>query len=260
MYDPDPAPELDLTPILVRDRSDGLRAATRRALATGLRSALVGPYGRAPHARGLLRRLAPGLFEQVELERGAGATRRVPTREELAPLGLSTDEIFELARRNTLAIPVEVGVRNVPGDGRVFILGAARECDAALAALQLPRILPGHRMPRHGVLLAVPVRGTALWVPLGEDPTDELCRAGVLANASAAPARIDPLAGANEVLRLAGELFRSLPDPVSPHLYWLKKGGTREELTALAVRIEGGVPRLALVSPIREALADLQAS
>ncbi len=173
----------------------------------------------------MARHLAPGLYEQIELETANRGLRRVPTFEELGSVGLGPASLHRIARRNTCAMPFEVSVTGPRPGTRVWMVGAPSPADAAPVVLELPRLVPAWRAPWGGFLLAVPIRGTALYLPLGGDPTDALARAGRLGELRVADlhAPLDVHASADYLAHWGAHLFARLPEPVSPEVYWVRE-------------------------------------
>ncbi len=186
-----------------------------------LRALLVGPDERARHPDALARELAPGLCELVA-RIGPGGALEVPARAELLTGGAGPAALFHRARLGTCGERLEFCVAAPAPGVHAYMLGGPGPTDVAAAALELEALL-GQALGPAGMVLAVPSRGTALFLAPGARGLRRSLVAWGLrqfwcAERESAPVRL------GDSLRFlatwARDAHRGLPGPVSPRLYW----------------------------------------
>lgn len=197
----------------------------RAAAPPALRALLVGRSECARHPEALARELAPGLFELVARLHPRGGVE-VPGRRELAAEGLGNAGLFHRARLGTCGEPLAFGLAAPSPGVHAYMLGGPGPIDTAAAVLELEALL-GQPPGPVGTVVAVPARGTALFVAPGARRLRRSLVAWGLrqfwcAEPEAAPVRV------GETLRFmaswARDAHRTLPGPVSPLLYWHHHG------------------------------------
>lgn len=188
-----------------------------------LRSLLVGTDERARHPQAEARELAPGLHELIGLRREH--TVEVLPRGALRSHGLGPEDAFACARRGTCEEPLEFG-RAGPLPGiHAYILGGPGGPDTAVAALELLLRL---ELGRAGAVLAIPARGTALFLaPHLRGLPRALARLGPVrqfwcSEHDDAPQEIT--ASLRFLASWTAGAHARLPAPVSPSLYWHRSG------------------------------------
>jgi hypothetical protein len=217
------------------------RAALREcAPPPPLRALLVAPGECARHPGALARELAPGLCELVARLHPGGRVE-VPDGRELAAEGLGAANLFHRARLGTCGERLDFGFA-APTEGvHTYMLGGPGRVDTAAAVLELEALL-GQPLGPVGTVLAVPARGTALFVAPGARRLRRSLVAWGLrhfwcAEPEAAPVRL------GDTLRFmaswARDAHRTLPGPVSPLLYWHHHG----KLSVLADLEPSRLPR-----------------
>lgn len=191
-----------------------------------LRSLLVSTAERAVHPHAEARELAPGLHELVGL-RCADGGLQIPGRGELRFHGIDAADAFTRARAGTCGEPLEFGRAGPLPGVHAFLLGGPGGSDTAVAALELHARF-GAALGPAGVVLAVPARGTALFIaPHARGLCRALAQIGRFrqfwcSDGDEAPLRV------RESLRFlatwTGNAHARLPAPVSPALYWQRPG------------------------------------
>ena len=138
------------------------------------------------------------------------------------------------ARSGTCGEPLEFGRAGPLPGVHAYILGGPGGSDTAVAALELPARL-GATLGPTGVVLAIPARGTALFLA---PHARGLCRALAhigrfrqfwCSDGDAAPPQVD--LSLRFLATWAANAHARLPGPVSPALYWQRPG---RPLTLLA--------------------------
>lgn len=200
-----------------------------------LRALLVSPSERARHPAALARDLGPGLCELVAQRDGDGRVE-IPAERDLIRGGHGHAALFHRARLGTCSDPLAFGVA-APGPGVLaYMLGGPGGPDTAAAVFELEALL-GQALGPVGLVVAVPCRGTALFVAPGARRLRRSLVAHGLrqfwcAEPEAAPVRL------GDSLRFlaswARDAHRCLPAPISPSLYWYHLGKL-SRLDALAV-------------------------
>lgn len=226
-------PLLGMTHTIARPRTMIVRPA-RTPAARPLRSVLLAPGGLAG-SRGLVRELAPGLFEAVAQVR-CGTTQILPARE-LTAGGVGRAALFHRARLGSCGEQLRFSVAAPRRGVHAYMLGGPGSGEVAAAALELDALL-GRSPGPAGVVLAFPCHGTALFVvPGARRLRRALAGYGLrqfwCAEPEAAP--VDLSASLLFLSTWAQSAYRRLPGPVSPHLYW-QHGGRLSLLPSLALR------------------------
>lgn len=188
-----------------------------------LRSLLVGTAERAHHPHAEARELAPGLHELIGLRRDHHVD--VLPRGALRNHGLGPADAFACARRGTCDEPLEFGRAGPLPGVHAYILGGPGGPDTAVAVLELLLRL---ELGPAGAVLAIPARGTALFLaPHARGLPRALARLGRVrqfwsSEQDDAPQQLP------ESLRFLASWTTSaharLPAPVSPSLYWHRRG------------------------------------
>lgn len=150
----------------------------------------------------------------------------IPDVGELAAEGVGSAGLFHRARLGTCGERLEFGLAAPSVGVHAYMLGGPGRIDTAAAVLELEALL-GQPPGPVGVVVAVPARGTALFlVPGARRLRRSLVAWGLrqfwCAEPEAAPVRL------GDTLRFmagwARDAHRSLSGPVSPHLYWHHHG------------------------------------
>jgi len=187
-----------------------------------LRSLLVTAAERAHHRHAEGRELAPGLHELVGLRRTDGSLE-VPARGELRFHGLDAAAAFARARGGTCDDALEFGRAGPLPGVHAYILGGPGGHDTTVAALELAGRF-GARLGPAGLVIAVPARGTALFLaPQARGLCRALARIGRFRQFWSSDGDDDPTKIAESLRFLAtwtANAHARLPDPVSPALYW----------------------------------------
>jgi len=202
-----------------------------------LRSLLVGAAERALHPEAEARELAPGLHELIA-RRGPDDTLQIPGRGELRFHGLGPAAAFARARARTCADDLELARAGPLPGVHAYILGGPGGPDNAVAAVELPRLLARHHatLGPAGAVLAVPARGTALFLAPGARGLRlALMQLGRLrqfwcSDPDDAPLR--PRESLRFLASWAANAHARLPHPVSPALYWQRPGAPLALLVA----------------------------
>lgn len=190
-----------------------------------LRALLVSPAERARHPTALARDLGPGLCELVALRDGDGRVQ-IPAERELVAGGHGPAALFHRARLGTCSDPLAFAVA-APGPGVLaYMLGGPGGIDTAAAVFELEALL-GQALGPVGLIVAVPCRGTALFIAPGARRLRRSLVAHGLrqfwcAEQESAPVRFD--ASLRFLASWAQGAHRGLPGPVSPSLYWHHHG------------------------------------
>ena len=199
-----------------------------------LRSLLVAADERHRHRHAEARELAPGLHELVALRRSDGSVE-LPARSELRFHGLDPAAAFTRARGGTCEEPLELGRAGPLPGVHAYILGGPGGCDTAVVALELAERFAPVLGPA-GVVLAVPARGTALFLaPRARDLGRSLAQLGRVRPFWRSDDDDAPLKLAESLRFLAAwtaNAYARLPGPVSPALYWHRSGHPLTVLTA----------------------------
>lgn len=228
-----------------------VRPAARVAAPTppALRAVLVSPAERARHPTALARDLGPDLCELVALRDGDGR-QHVPDARDLLAGGHGPAAVFHRARLGTCSDPLAFAVA-APGPGVLaYMLGGPGGNDTAAAVLELDALL-GQALGQAGLVVAVPCRGTALFVAPGARRLRRSLVAHGLrqfwcAEQESAPVRLG--ASLRFLASWARDAHRGLPGPVSPSLYW-HHHGRLSRLDALCVeRLPRELARLVVTS------------
>lgn len=199
-----------------------------------LRSLLVAATERARHPHAEARELAPGLHELVALRRIDGNIE-YPARGELRFHGLDAAAAFTRARGGTCDEALEFGRAGPLPGVHAYILGGPGGSDTAVAALELADRF-GARLGAAGVVIAVPARGTALFLaPQARGLCRALARIGRFRQFWSSDGDDHPMKFAESLRFLAtwtANAHARLPAPVSPALYWQRPDRPLAVLTA----------------------------
>ena len=191
-----------------------------------LRSLLVSASERARHPHAEARELAPGLHELVALRRVDGSIE-YPARGELRFHGLDAAAAFTRARGGTCDEALEFGRAGPLPGVHAYILGGPGGPDTAVAALELAEHF-GARLGPAGLVLAVPARGTALFLaPHARGLCRVLAQVGRFRQFWSSDGDDAPIKIAESLRFLAtwtANAHARLPGPVSPALYWHRPG------------------------------------
>lgn len=190
-----------------------------------LRAVLVSPAERARHPTALARDLGPDLCELVVLRDGDGRVQ-IPAERDLIAGGQGPAALFHRARLGTCSDPLAFAVA-APGPGVLaYMLGGPGGLDTAAAVFELDALL-GQPLAPYGLVVAVPCRGTALFVAPGARRLRRSLVAHGLRQFWCAERESAPLSLAASLRFLASwarDAHRGLPGPVSPSLYWHHHG------------------------------------
>ena len=200
-----------------------------------LRSLLVGAAERARHPHAEARELAPGLHELVGQRRELEV--QVVARDLLRGHGLDPAAAFAAARRGTCEEPLEFGRAGPLPGVHAYILGGPGGPDTAVAALEL---LARLELGRAGAVLAIPARGTALFLaPHARGLARALTGLGRVRQFWCSDGDDAPLqlrASLRFLASWTASAHARLERPVSPALYWHRGGRPLAVLTADARR------------------------
>ncbi|MDC0671257.1 hypothetical protein [Nannocystis radixulma] len=202
-----------------------MRSTARDCALPALRALLVSPGECARHPDALARELAPGLCELVACAVPDGRVE-IPGRRELAAVGLGPAGLFHRARLGTCTEHLDFGLA-APSEGvHAYMLGGPGQRDTTAAVLELEALL-GQPPGPVGTVVAFPARGVAIFLAPGARRLRRSLVAWGLrqfwcAEPEAAPLRLgDTLRFISSWTR---DAYRTLPDPVSPLLYWHHHG------------------------------------
>ncbi|MFI9365343.1 hypothetical protein ACIG5E_30460 [Kitasatospora sp. NPDC053057] len=198
------------------DADDVLRCAYLRLIADD-----AIPAGMM-HGFSYLRPVATGLMEALSLD--LPETVRTLDDKFVAHIGL--ERLRAAGRANLIADPVEYDVLQGPTEGSTLYAVHGDSMFVASKALvldDLARAVTGRELPEEGALFAVPSRGHLLFHPLAEPQ----------------------VAGAvNDLAAMALRIHQENPGPLSPRLYWWRKGSVTN-----LTRIDDAEHSFSIVAP-----------